>query len=53
MAKAALFNFDVQKEARKITVDRSFNAPLHPVWGGLGPKLTSSANGGRRSLTNA
>jgi hypothetical protein len=32
MAKAALFSFDVQKEARKITVDRSFNAPLDPVW---------------------
>lgn len=32
MAKAALFSFEVQKEARKITVDRSFNAPLDPVW---------------------
>jgi PhnB protein len=27
-----LFNFIVEKEARTITVERSFNAPLDPVW---------------------
>lgn len=32
MTKPALFNFIVQKEARSITVERSFNAPLDPVW---------------------
>ncbi len=32
MSKAAIFNFIVQKEARSITVERSFNAPLDPVW---------------------
>ena len=32
MTRSALFNFIVQKEARSITVERSFNAPLDPVW---------------------
>ena len=32
MNKAAIFNFDVQKEARAITVERSFNASLNSVW---------------------
>ncbi|HRH69156.1 MAG TPA: SRPBCC domain-containing protein [Flavobacteriales bacterium] len=32
MIKSAIFNFDVQKEARAITVERSFNAPLNSVW---------------------
>lgn len=32
MIKPALFNFDVHKEARSITVERSFNASLDPVW---------------------
>ncbi|HOY30051.1 MAG TPA: SRPBCC domain-containing protein [Flavobacteriales bacterium] len=32
MTHPAIFNFTVQKEARQITVDRSFNAPLDPVW---------------------
>ncbi|MBK9177831.1 MAG: SRPBCC domain-containing protein [Flavobacteriales bacterium] len=32
MNKQALFNFIVQKEARSITVERSFSAPLDPVW---------------------
>lgn len=30
--KPALFNFSVRKEDRTITVERSFNAPLDPVW---------------------
>lgn len=30
--KPAIFNFTVQKEARTITVERSFKAPLDPVW---------------------
>ena len=32
MSKAGIFNFIVQKDARTITVERSFNAPLDPVW---------------------
>ncbi|MBL7962574.1 MAG: NAD(+)--rifampin ADP-ribosyltransferase [Flavobacteriales bacterium] len=32
MPQPALFNFTLQKEARTITVERSFNAPLDPVW---------------------
>lgn len=32
MRSPALFNFIVQKEARTITVERSFNAPLDLVW---------------------
>ncbi len=32
MTRPALFNFDVQKEARAIIVERSFNAPLDTVW---------------------
>lgn len=32
MPPPSLFNFIVQKEARTITVERSFNAPLDPVW---------------------
>ncbi len=32
MSKATLFNFIVEKEARSITIERSFNAPLDPVW---------------------
>ena len=32
MSKSSIFNFIVQKEARSITVERSFNAPLDPVW---------------------
>lgn len=32
MNKHPLFNFIVEKDARTITVERSFNAPLDPVW---------------------
>lgn len=32
MNKTVLFNFDVDKEAKKIKVDRSFDAPLDIVW---------------------
>ena len=32
MTKGSIFNFIVQEEARSITVERSFNAPLDPVW---------------------
>lgn len=32
MTKPALFNFIVAKDDRTITVERSFNAPLDPVW---------------------
>ena len=32
MIKQAIFNFDVQKDACAITVERSFNAPLDAVW---------------------
>lgn len=32
MNKAILFNFDVDKENRKIRVERSFQAPLELVW---------------------
>ena len=32
MIQPTIFNFIVQKEARSITVERSFNAPLDPVW---------------------
>ncbi len=32
MSKSGIFNFIVQKEARTITVERSFKAPLDPVW---------------------
>jgi len=32
MQKALLFNFLVDKENKKITVERSFNAPLDLVW---------------------
>ena len=32
MTKLAIFQFIVQKEASTITVERSFNAPLDPVW---------------------
>jgi len=32
MIKPAIFNFTLQKQARTITVERSFNAPLDPVW---------------------
>ena len=32
MTRPSIFNFIVQKEARSITVERSFNAPLDPVW---------------------
>lgn len=32
MTKQALFNFNVRKDARTITVERSFTAPLDPVW---------------------
>lgn len=32
MSKPSIFNFIVEKEARSITVERSFNAPLDPVW---------------------
>ena len=32
MTKPALFNFIVAKDDRMITVGRSFNAPLDPVW---------------------
>lgn len=32
MSKSNIFNFIVQKEARSITVERSFNAPVDPVW---------------------
>lgn len=32
MSKSGIFNFIVQKEARSIIVERSFNAPLDPVW---------------------
>ena len=32
MIKQAIFNFIVEKDAKSITVERSFNAPLDPVW---------------------
>jgi len=32
MPQPTIFNFNVQKEDRTITVERSFNAPLDPVW---------------------
>jgi uncharacterized protein YndB with AHSA1/START domain len=32
MTTPALFNFIVSKEAKSITVERSFNAPLDTVW---------------------
>lgn len=32
MNKSILFNFDVDKENRTVTVERSFNAPLDLVW---------------------
>lgn len=32
MTQPALFNFIVEKNAKSITVERSFNAPLDPVW---------------------
>ncbi|MEO8590950.1 MAG: SRPBCC domain-containing protein [Flavobacteriales bacterium] len=32
MNKAAIFDFTVEKESSAITVKRSFNAPLDPVW---------------------
>ena len=32
MTLPATFNFIVQKEANTISVERSFNAPLDPVW---------------------
>ncbi len=32
MIPSALFNFDVQRDQRTIIVERSFNAPLDPVW---------------------
>lgn len=32
MPKPAIFNFDVQKDARAITIERSFSAPLNAVW---------------------
>jgi rifampin ADP-ribosylating transferase len=32
MTRPALFNFIVSKEDRTITVERSFNAPLDPIW---------------------
>ncbi len=32
MPQPVLLNFDVQPEARTITVQRSFSAPLDPVW---------------------
>ena len=32
MNKSAIFNFIVQKEARSITVERTFSAPIDPVW---------------------
>lgn len=32
MPQPALFNFIVDKDDRTITVERSFNAPLDPVW---------------------
>lgn len=32
MIKSTASNFDVQKEARTITIDRTFKAPLDPVW---------------------
>lgn len=32
MTQPAIFNFIVQKEASTISVERSFNAPLDPVW---------------------
>lgn len=32
MTKEAIFNFVVKKEDRTITVERSFNASLDPVW---------------------
>lgn len=32
MNKTAIFNFTVRKEDGTITVERSFNAPLDPVW---------------------
>ena len=32
MIKQTIFNFDVRKDARAITVERSFNAPRNSVW---------------------
>jgi len=32
MNKLTIFNFNVHKENNTITVERSFNAPLDPVW---------------------
>ena len=32
MTKEAIFNFIVKKDERSITVERSFNAPIDPVW---------------------
>ena len=32
MIKQAIFNFIVEKDTKSITVERSFNAPLDPVW---------------------
>ena len=32
MTQPAIFNFIAQKEASTITVERSFNSPLDPVW---------------------
>ncbi len=32
MTKEAIFNFIVKKDTRSITVERSFNDPLDPVW---------------------
>lgn len=32
MNNPAIFNFIVQKDTSTITVERSFNAPLNPVW---------------------
>lgn len=32
MIPQALFSFDVRRDQRLITVERSFNAPLDPVW---------------------
>lgn len=32
MTKPTLFNFIVRKEARTVTIERSFTAPIDPVW---------------------
>jgi PhnB protein len=32
MINEAVFNFNVEKDTRTIAVERSFNAPLDPVW---------------------